>query len=184
MIHLLRPHTVVPAFDRWLANRGLQFEATVIGGAALALLGVIERATQDVDVLSPPLPPQIAEAAHNFAEHMRTRDINLADDWLNNGPALLVHELPLGWRSRRQPLFTGTALTLGTLGRSDLLKLKLFALCDRGTDLGDCIALRPTKAELERAQRWVAHRDANPHWPQHVRATLEHLRERVDGLST
>lgn len=64
-------------------------------------------------------------------------------------------------------------------GRTDLLKTKLFALCDRGTDLLDCVALAPTAAELTEALPWVAFQDANPDWPAHVAATLADLGRRL-----
>ena len=37
---------MVPAFDLYLERRGLKLEATVIGGAALQLLGLIERPSE------------------------------------------------------------------------------------------------------------------------------------------
>ncbi len=80
---------------------------------------------------------------------------------------------------RLQPAFSGHALHLQTLGRSDLLKTKLFALCDRGLDLPDCIALRPTAVELEDARPWVEEQDLNPDWPTHVRATFADLARRL-----
>ena len=49
------------AFDAFLAERRLML--TVIGGAALQLMGVIERPTKDCDVLDPQLPAEIREAA-------------------------------------------------------------------------------------------------------------------------
>jgi hypothetical protein len=87
--------------------------------------------------------------------------------------------LPTGWQQRLQPAFEGRALILRTLGRSDLLKTKLFALCDRGTDLPDCVALAPTAAELDEAMPWLAEQDANTEWPEHVRATLADLKRRL-----
>lgn len=50
--------------------------------------------------------------------------------------------------------------------------MRLFALCDRGLDIGDCVALAPTPDELRRLQPWLEERDANELWPAHVRATL------------
>ena len=72
-----------------------------------------------------------------------------AEDWLNNGPMQLVDVLPIGWERRTRSVFIGEALKLATLGRRDLLLTKLFALCDRGTDLADCIALAPSFEELD-----------------------------------
>jgi hypothetical protein len=87
--------------------------------------------------------------------------------------------LPPGWRVRVQLAYEGAAVRLDTLGRADLLKTKLFALCDRGTDLADCLALAPTAAELSEALPWVAWQDANPDWPAHVGATLADLQRRL-----
>lgn len=69
--------------------------------------------------------------------------------------------------------------TLQTLGRDDLLKTKLFALCDRATDLKDCLAIAPTPAELDAALPWLAMQDANPDWPAHVAATIADLSRRL-----
>ena len=49
------------AFDQYLAEKRLQFDAVVIGGAALNLLGVVSRLTKDCDILHPRLPrPRVA----------------------------------------------------------------------------------------------------------------------------
>lgn len=174
------PRPNIEAFDAWLAARSLRLEAVVVGGSALALLGVTDRQTRDLDILHPELPEEIAAAARAFAEHLRGEGVELADDWLNNGPMQLAGILPGGWRLRVQMAFDGAALTLTTLGRTDLLRTKLFALCDRGTDLADCVALAPTPQEIEEAEPWVAEQDANPMWPDHVRSTLADLRGRLD----
>ncbi|CAN5912349.1 hypothetical protein BH11MYX2_BH11MYX2_01270 [soil metagenome] len=50
---------------------------------------------------------------------------------------------------------------LRTLGRPDLIKSKLFALCDRGTDWSDCIALAPSREELTEALPWLEIQDAS-----------------------
>ena len=39
----MEPRIVLDAFDAFLADRGLRFEAVVIGGIALNLLGVVRR---------------------------------------------------------------------------------------------------------------------------------------------
>src|SRR5213592_3552571 len=65
----------------------------VCGGSALIAMGLIERATQDVDVIalmepdrslrSPsPLPDFLLRAAGEVA-----RDLGLAENWMNNGPS-------------------------------------------------------------------------------------------------
>jgi hypothetical protein len=175
----MNPRETLEAFDRYLAMRAFRFEAVVIGGAALNLLGVISRATKDCDILDPPVPAVIADAARKFALEVRARGLHLQDDWLNNGPASLISVLPLGWRDHLQTVFSGTALVLRCLGRADLLRSKLFALCDRGFDLGDCLALAPASAELRELLPWLESQDANPDWPAHVRATLADLGRRL-----
>lgn len=151
----------------------------MIGGAALNLLGVIERPTRDCDILHPSLPAAIVDAARAFAAELRTSGESLDDDWLNNGPSSLTRVLPAGWDQRLVPVFTGAAIILRCLGRDDLLRSKLFALCDRGLDLADCVALAPTPAELERLEPWVAAQDLNPDWPAHVADTLADLGRRL-----
>ncbi len=160
------PSSVIPTFDQFLAERGLRFEAVVVGGAALNLLGVVTRETRDCDILSPLIPEEILAAARDFAHSQREHV--LREDWLNNGPHSLIRELPSLWDRRLRRLFDGTALLLHTLGREDLLKTKLFAFCDRRTDLDDCVALAPSREELTDALSWVQAQDANELWPAHV----------------
>jgi hypothetical protein len=179
----MHPRETISQFDQFLASRGLRFEATVIGGTALGLLGVSSRQTRDCDVLHPMLPPEIREAAREFAAARRSEGDSLVDDWLNNGPSSLIANLPEGWERRSQRIFDGHALTLHALGRIDFLMSKLFALCDRGIDLSDCIALAPTSGELREILPWLERQDANPDWPAHVRAVLDDLERRLgDGL--
>lgn len=175
----MHPDQTLSAFDQFLVAEGLRFEAVVIGGAALALLGITERQTRDCDVLDPVLPEEITRAAREFARQQRAAGADLADDWFNNGPRELAKVLPADWPERVIELRIGEGLTLRTLGREDMLRTKLFALCDRGFDLPDCLALEPTAVELAELQPWVALQDANPDWPAHVRATLADLGRRL-----
>jgi len=103
----------------------------------------------------------------------------LADDWLNNGPASLAAQLPADRRNRLQLAFAGSALRLQAPGREDLLRSKLFALCDRGFDLADCLALAPTKEELEVLRPWLDLQDDNSSWPDHVGEVLADLARRL-----
>jgi len=173
------PRPTLEAFDAWLESRELELEAIVVGGSALALLGVTERQTRDVDILHPELSAEVARAAREFAVELRRQGVELADDWLNNGPIQLAELLPAGWEHRVRSTFEGAALRLAVLGRADLLKTKLFALCDRGTDLADCTALAPNADELDEAEPWLAEQDANPMWSEHVSSTLADLRRRL-----
>lgn len=157
----------------------MRLDAVIVGGAALSLLGVVTRQTRDCDVLYPDLAVDILIAAREFAAQLRAEGQKLDDDWLNNGPSALAELLPKGWYDRIQPAYTGEALTLHALGRSDFLKSKLFALCDRATDEKDCIALRPSAAEVDASVAWLTNQDANPEWPAHVVNTLAALKQRL-----
>lgn len=176
---IVYPRETLEAFDAVLASRDLRLDGVVIGGAALSLLGVISRETKDFDILSPPLDTGVLQASKDLATQIRIRGGVLADDWLNNGPATLASDLPPGWQTRVQLVFRGEAIELHTLGRGDLLKAKVFALCDRGFDLPDCIALRPTVNELAELLPWLEVRDLHPGWPAHVRATVADLGRRL-----
>jgi hypothetical protein len=169
----------ITLFDRYLEARGLRFDAVVIGGAALNLLGVISRLTKDCDILFPEIPKDIAKASQSFAREVREKGGALVDEWLNNGPASLQTQLLAGWKNRLQTAFDGQAIRLRSLGREDLLCAKLFALCDRGIDLLDCVALAPSQAELDKIVPWLERQDANPQWPAHVRMTIANLAKRL-----
>jgi Nucleotidyltransferase of unknown function (DUF6036) len=168
--------TVLPLFDKFLESKGLRLEATVVGGAALQLLGVIERVTKDCDVLYPELPEVILIAAREFAGQN-----NLPKDWLNNGPSSLIRDLPSGWEGRRRDIFTGRALRLLSLGSEDLLRSKLYAYLDRGIDLDDIRALKPSPADIEALIPWLQERDGNPQWPEYVKQSMVELIEVLNG---
>ena len=173
------PSTTIQAFDAFLARRTLTLDAVIVGGTALGLLGIVSRPTRDCDVLHPLIPLEVRQAAEDFAGEFRRAGEVLADDWLNNGPSSLVRDLPVGWEDRLRIAYRGKAVTLRTLSRLDLLRTKVFALCDRAIDLPDCLALRPTEAELEELRPWLEERDANPDWPAHARETLADLSRRL-----
>lgn len=164
-------------FDEYLEKQGAPFDAVIIGGAALVVMGVISRDTADVDFLDPTLPESILKHAANFRK--ANPGLRLGENWINNGPESLIRDLDKDWRSRLVIVFKGKSLTLRTLGRLDLLKSKLFAYCDRDQDLMDCVALKPTLDELEACFEWVASRDANPDWPKNVIAHFEALKRRL-----
>lgn len=175
----MRPRELLQAFDRHLADRNLRLKAVVIGGAALNLLGIVHRTTKDCDILHPTLPTPVVEAARAFARLQREAGEALGDDWLNNGPQSLAALLPQGWQERLVPAFKGEAIDLSSLGRLDLLRSKVFSLCDRALDLPDCIALAPTPSDLEAIKPWLCEQDGNPEWGNHVQAVLDDLQRRL-----
>lgn len=161
-------------FDQFLNSRELSFEAVIIGGAALLVLGIIDRATRDVDCLTPHIPNVIKSASIEFA-----KQVGLDSEWLNNGPESLQDDLPPGWKDRAELIYKGEALTLHTLGRIDLLRSKLYAYCDRQQDLQDCIAMAPSQHELQTIKPWLCTRDANPLWEEHVETSLKYLIQKL-----
>ena len=129
----------------------MHLEAIIVVGTALNLLGYISRQTRDVDIIAPELSDGQKQTSKDFAKTIP----NLWEDWLNNGPSSVTDILPVGWEVRVQDAYQGMAIRLKTLERSDLLKTKLFAYCDRGTDLADCLAMSPNSEELHDALNWV-----------------------------
>ena len=175
----MEPRSTILAFDAFLTARHKKVDCVIIGGTALVLLGVVTRMTRDCDVLCPPIDPEIAALAVEFAHHRQAMGEPLSELWWNNGPSSLIPILPPGWELRLVNAYLGNALRLMTLGRSDLLSTKVFALCDRGTDLNDCIALRPTEHELVDLLPWLEVQDLNPQWPEHARAVIADLGRKV-----
>lgn len=177
---MMTPKHILEQFNIWLIPRKVRLDAVIVGGSALALLGVVDRQTRDVDVLTPILSAELMDASIAFARHVRENGQILADDWMNNGPSEVASLLPSGWEQRTRYIYQDQMISLQTLGYEDLLKTKLFALCDRGTDLADCIALQPTVNQVRDAEEWLAAQDAHPAWPVHVHDTLEDLIVRLN----
>jgi hypothetical protein len=143
------------AVGELLARRGQSAAIVVVGGTALNLLRVVERATRDVDVIATatpePLPTPLTDAIRTVA-----RDLGLPSDWLNTTVAGQWQTgLPPGFTSRIVWRVDG-GLWIGLAGRLDLIYLKLYAAAD---DVGpasrhftDLLALRPTTNELTAAR--------------------------------
>lgn len=156
-----------------LAADRQEVRVVVVGGAALNLLGIIERSTRDVDVIAlgvatggavhlvrpESLPVTLQRAVATVA-----RDLDLPANWMNTVVANQWRTgLPTGfaegvaWRR-----FGG--LWVGLPGRFGLICLKLYAAADqRGPDsrhFQDLLALRPNSEELAAAAEWIATQDA------------------------
>ena len=176
---LVLPREIIQQFDEYLVAQNLVFEAVVIGGTALALLNIIDRQTKDCDVLCPSINDDVLAASRAFAKRLSDSGQELDDNWLNNGPESLMKVLPDGWQERLQTVFKGQALHLRSLGRRELLMSKVFALCDRGLDLADCIALSPTHSELDEISPWLMKQDGNPGWPTHAKGVVADLKRKL-----
>jgi hypothetical protein len=149
---------------------GGRAEIVVIGGSALTALGLVRRATRDVDIVAiadngelrpaEPLPQILLVARAAVAA-----DFGLAEDWLNAGPTdLLKWGLPDGVMSRVVTRSYGTTLVVHFAGRLDQIHFKLFAMVDQGGGRheADLRALSPTPGELSAAARWSTTQDPSP----------------------
>jgi hypothetical protein len=160
--------TVLMALSEQLEAEGvIRLEMVVCGGAALNILGYVERTTKDVDIIAfanrdwngtiiltkaSPLNPVLLSAADKVQ-----RDFNLPDNWLNDGPASVMDlGLPEGLMDRVESRTYGKNLTIHFLGRYDQIHFKLYATVDQsgGKHYDDLMALKPTKKELAEAARW------------------------------
>lgn len=161
----------------------------MVGGATMNLLGIIQRSTNDVDVIArafrDPDGAVHLSRAEPFPDALRAaigtvaRDFGLSPDWMNaDVGAQWVHGLPpwiledLTWRSYG-------ALRVGLVGRRTLVALKLFAAVNSGpwsVHAQDLIALAPTAAEWNESRRWVATQDAYEAFPALVDEMIEHVR--------
>jgi hypothetical protein len=173
---------VIKEFDLYLSKKSLKFEAIIIGGAALSILHIISRMTEDVDCIDPEISEEIKSASREFINLNPQYGLN-PEKFLNNGPISIIKFLPRGWKDRTQIIFQGKAITFTTLGRIDLLKTKLDAMVHRGRDMEDVIAMAPTESEIEECRNWVLNIDGGEHWPAMVKESFNELRRKLNGLS-
>lgn len=174
---------VLSALGDQLDAAGARFEIVVIGGSGLLALGLIERATRDVDLVAfledgglvdpKPLPEALLAARDRVA-----RDFGLDADWLNAAPSsLLDFGLPEGFVERLQSRRYGPSLTVHLASRFDQIHFKLYALVDQGPGKheADLQALAPNREELLAAARWSTTHDPSDGFRQQLLAALEYL---------
>lgn len=150
-------------------------ELRACGGGALALLGVSNRETRDIDVIQPVLPIGLIQLAHQVA-----KELALPMDWINNGPESRGRDLEDGWADRCHEIYQGSVLRVLILGRRDLIASKLFAFCDRDeADREDLLAINPTPSELASLWVWTLERDVSQLWPDRVRTRFAQLRRKL-----
>lgn len=142
----------------------------VCGGSALIALGLVSRATRDVDVVAllgrdgtlrnaSPLPEPLTLAARQVAA-----DLRLDETWLNSGPGDQFRTgFPEGFQERLHPQAYGERLTVSFIDRIDQIHFKLYAAADRGAGyhVDDLLALEPTDKELETAVGWTLTQDVS-----------------------
>jgi uncharacterized nucleotidyltransferase DUF6036 len=145
------------------------YEVVAIGGASLVLLGFIDRATKDLDLVAvkrdgylttaKPLPPDLVReiAAVGAA-------LEIGENWVNAGPASLLESgLPEGFEERLN-VRKYESLTIYFAGRLDQICFKLYAAVDQGPKskhFADLKQLKPSQEELLFAKRWCLTQDVS-----------------------
>jgi len=171
---------------RLAENHAEPVELVVCGGSALILSGLIQRTTRDVDVVAlirhgvlcapAPLPADLKRAIREVAE-----DLNLPDDWLNNGPSrdeggLFQMGLPEGFANRLKHTTYGDRLSVHVIDRIDQIYFKLYAAVDRGGyHITDLLALHPTAEEIMQAAHWAMTHDVSDGFVMVLRRLLRSI---------
>jgi hypothetical protein len=173
-----------------LAFEGESYAIVVLGGAALNLLGLVERTTKDVDVLAfaenvgkgkPKLVEVPEQLPGPLLRSVRTvaRDLGLDIGWLNAGPApQLSSGLPPALEEHIQWRTLG-GLNLGLVERYGLVFFKLHAAADQGPrsrHYQDLLALHPTSDELTAAANWAKTQDASDTFQQQLESAVRQVR--------
>lgn len=166
------------------AIKGPPLDLLVCGGSALQALGLVQRTTEDIDILAvvfgddealksaKPLPAPLIEAAKKVA-----RDFNLTEHWINAGPtSALDFGLPEGTLGRAEVRSYGESLTVRFLSRYDQIHFKLYAAVDQGgKHYQDLQELRPTAEELEAAACWSMTHDVSEGYKGELKRLLKQL---------
>jgi len=165
------------------AEEAVAVDLVVCGGAALNALGLVARATDDIDVLAlvvrgegheaDPFPPGLSAAIERVA-----RDRRLPSNWMNHGPTEMVRfGLPEGLLERTTVVVYGPRLTVRYIDRIDQIHLKLYALVDQGPGkhVGDFRSLAPTRDEVQRAVSWCRQQDPSEGFAIVLRQALDQL---------
>lgn len=166
-----------------LEDRGRAANLVVIGGGSLLLLGLIERPTNDLDILAvveageyvsaKPLPGFLLAAVRDVAVAT-----GLPEDWLNAGPAsLLDFGLPEGFAERLDTRRFG-GLVLHLASRFDQICFKLYASVDQGPQskhASDLKRLGASSDELARAAAWCKTHDPSEGFNEQLGLALDAL---------
>ena len=166
-----------------LEARSEPYDLVLIGGGALLLLKLLDRPTQDLDIVArvegerwvegEPMPEGLLRAVREVASAL-----DLDERWLNAGPTdLLRFGLPEGFADRVSVRRYG-ALTVRIAARIDQVAFKLYAVVDQGPrskHFRDLKRLTPDAEELMAAARWCRTHDPSGPFQDMLRQALAHL---------
>lgn len=168
------------ALSETLESRHLAYELVAVGGSSLVMLGLITRATRDLDIVAmvedgqyvqaTTLPGPLRDAVRDVGEVL-----GIGSDWLNPGPAaLLDFGLPDGFAGRAEVRNFG-ALILHIASRRDQIYLKRYAAVDHGPrskHIEDLKALDPSPDELRGAASRARTHDPSADFRRELHAAL------------
>lgn len=172
------------ALGELLDSRGLEYRLAAVGGGAMLLTGLLDRPTNDLDLVAQvddggdavavePLPAALREAITDVA-----RALDLPQNWMNPGPASLLDlGLPSGFVERARPRRYGP-LEILLADRFDQIHFKLYAAVDQGPGskhFADLQALEPSRNELLGAARWARTHDPSEGFRAELVKALEAL---------
>lgn len=156
-------------------------ELVACGGSALNALGLIERATKDIDVIAILKNGEPVKCA-DFPDYLKdaiirvSEDMGLPNDWINMGPALLTDiGLPSGFFTRLHPVAYGKFLTMHFIDRLDQIYFKLYAAVDQGPasrHFQDLLKLGPNEDEISGAANWLLGQDISGEFRSQLRQCL------------
>ncbi len=177
------------AVGELLAASGQRVSIVIIGGAALHLLGVIDRATRDVDIVAftenpgqlhnLTRPPQPLPAVLSAAIRQVASDFGLPDNWMNGGPAGQWDiGLPAGFAERVHWSSYG-GLDVGVADRIDLIFFKLEAAADQPSSdsrhFRDLVALNPSDEEVAIAAKWAREKNVGTEYQTIIDRVIAHV---------
>ncbi len=166
-----------------LARSKQSHEVVAIGGGSLVLLGYIDRATKDLDLVAimkdgclmsaNPLPQSLLKEIAEVGTALE-----IGEFWVNAGPASLLDAgLPKGFEERLI-IRKYEGLIIHFAGRSDQICFKLYAAVDQGPTskhFADLKKLAPTRDELITAKKWCLTQDVSSEFSLTVDQALSAL---------
>jgi len=165
--------------DKYLLDANEERSLIICGGASLILKGILNRATEDVDVLLPRIDKKLKDISIRIS-----KQLNIGENWINGGAAQYSFCLLQGWENRTENIYNGKALKVSSIARIDQLSMKFYAVFDRPRDLDDLKSLKPQKSEIEtvaKHMKTITHLQHDSNWSKKVDVLALSLIENADG---